>query len=425
MAVTTFAGAIDYLESLKPETGSRLYIGTLERIEDLLHRLGNPHHGTNFVHVGGTAGKGSTCYMIAAMLQEAGYKTGLHVSPHIEDVRERLQINGQFIAEDRFVTYVNQLMPVVDDMRVSSPHGAPSYFEALLAITFQYFKDEKVDIAVVEVGMGGTLDGTNVITPKVAVLTNVGLDHTQFLGNTVEKIAQDKVGIFKKGIDVVSGVTQPSVRAIVRAKTNELGCRLQLLGENFDEKIPIDIPVPYQRKNAVLAIVAVRALQKHGFTVSDEAMRVALTSIKIPGRFELLTALTSNLEPRTLLLDGAHNPDKVLALREALETIYPKQKIRFVFAAKKDKNIAEMIRILEPIAKKFYFTQFLQSTDFGKNFSLEAKGLQGYTTIDAQVYDSSKRTYQAALEESSSDDIVCITGSLYLVGELRSFLLDK
>lgn len=423
MELKTFHDAINYLESLKPETGSKLYIGTLDRINDLLERLGNPQRGINFVHVGGTAGKGSTCYMIAAMLQAAGYKTGLHVSPHIEDVRERLQINGQFIREDQFVAYVHHIAPVMEAMRATSPHGAPSYFEALLAIAFQYFKDKKVDIAVVEVGMGGTLDGTNVITPKVAVLTNVGLDHTQFLGDTVEKIAHDKVGIFKMGIDVVSGVTQPSVRAIVRAKAKGLGCYLQLLGDDFDKNIPATIHVPYQRKNASLAIAAIRALKKHGFTVSDDVIQTSLASVKIPGRFEIFPKLLATNYQLPVILDGAHNPDKVQALREAIAVVFPDKKIRFVFAAKKDKNIIEMIKILEPIAKKFYFTKFLQSTDFGKDFSFDPKEFS--TTVGSEVFKTSDGALQKAQDESDKDDVICVTGSLYLVGEVRGYLKAK
>lgn len=434
----TFVESLDYLESLKPETNSKWHVASLDRINELLDKLGNPHKGLKYVHVGGTAGKGSTCYMIAEILKTAGYKTGLHVSPHLEDVRERMQINGKFMDEEKFVEYANLIQSVVETMRSSSKNGAPSYFEALLAITFLYFRDENVDIAVIEVGMGGTLDGTNVITPLVAVLTNVGLDHTQILGDTVEKIAKDKVGIFKKGIDAVSGVTQPSVRAIVQAKATELSCDLTLVDEDFDFEldkgtpntvrvmsnngktlaVPLASQAPYQAENAALAIIAVQALEKHGLTIPDDAIKSALQSVTIPGRFEVFSTQTSNHEPRTIILDGAHNPDKMDALVEALVSVFQGQKIRFIFAAKKDKNIAEMIKILEPIAKKFYFTKFLQSTDFGKDFSFDPYDFS--TIVDHETFASSDQALRKVLEESASNDLICVTGSLYLVGELRS-----
>ncbi len=260
--------------------------------------MGNPQSSYPTVHVGGTAGKGSTSTFIAGILQQSGYKVGLHVSPHLEDIREREQVNGNIMTKVRFVTLVKYIKPFIEQTAMMYPYGLPTYFEAMLALAFEHFRNENVDIAVIEVGLGGRLDGTNVITPKVAVLTNVGLDHTEILGNTVEKIASDKVGIFKENIDLVSGVTQPSVITIVENQAQKMHCRLDLLDKQifyiklrsdggntafdfrFGNLIYKNLVMPvlgeYQIANAALAIAAVLKLNKNGFNISENNIRSAL-----------------------------------------------------------------------------------------------------------------------------------------------------
>src|SRR3989344_7954159 len=197
-----------WLESFIPQTYSRENLG-LERIEYLLKLLGNPEKKFKSIHVGGTSGKGSTCFYIARILQLKKYKIGLHLSPHLVYIGERMQINGKEISVSRLVRLINEIKPLVEQMRASQL-GKPSYFEILVALSFKYFADSKVDFAVVEVGLGGRLDATNVLQPQIALITNVGLDHTEILGNSVEKIAEEKAGIIKNGVPVVTGVLPSS-----------------------------------------------------------------------------------------------------------------------------------------------------------------------------------------------------------------------
>ena len=364
MPIKDFESARTYLESLIPKEREDYERIGLGRMRSLLDAIGNPQDSYPTIHVGGTAGKGSTATMIASILRSAGYRTGLHVSPHLQDIRERMQVNGKFIGEKEFVGLVLKIKKGVEEAEKESGYGRPSYFEALLALSFECFRVEKVEVAVVEVGMGGRLDGTNVISPKVVVLTNVGLDHMEVLGDSIEKIASEKAGIFKKGIDVVTGVTQPSVLKIVDDTAASLGCRVEHLdreikagkvrrsegGFSFDlaiggkkhEGIHLSLMGLHQVGNAALAIAAALRMNDHGFSVDDNQVREALDKIVLPCRFEIVR------RNPTVILDGAHNPMKMKSLVDALASNYRGRRIAFVFAVKKDKNVKEMVDLSLP-----------------------------------------------------------------------------
>ncbi len=435
MDLGNFETARAYLESLIPERKEDYEKLGLGRMRALLEEMGNPQDSYPTVHVGGTAGKGSVATMVSKILEAAGYRTGLHVTPHLQDIRERMQVNGRLPKEREFVDLVAAVKNCVEKVE-SSKHGRPSYFEALLAIAFESFRREKVDAAVIEVGMGGRLDGTNVITPEVVVLTNVGLDHMEFLGDTVEEIAHEKVEIFKKGVDIVSGVTQPGVVDVVREKAENLGCRLDLLGKEmgydrvkmrkggsmFDLRIggerysdvELSMLGAHQVSNATLAVSTSLRLNGRGFKVGERHFRRALSGISVPGRFEIVR------QGPTVIMDGAHNPMKIDAVVRTIGDCYPRRKVFFVFGAKRDKNVREMIEALSGLAAKFYFTSFESTTDFGKRMSYDPGELKCFTDIDSEVIVDSKEAYRKALEEAGRDGIVCVTGSFYLVGELRS-----
>lgn len=442
MKIETFEQAQQYLESQIRFSGASYHAVQLERIQKFLEPLGNPQNKFAAIHVGGTAGKGSTATIVATILSTAGYKTGLHTSPHLFDVRERIQINNKFISKEQFTVLLEELREVIENMRNEYDFGAPTYFEALVAMAFLHFAKEKVAIAVIEVGMGGRIDATNVIQPLVTVLTNVHLDHTEHLGDTIEKIATEKVGIFKKDIPVISGVHQPSVEAIVTEKAAKQHSPLLLLGKqiqvkiveenetgsNFDFILPnktlkdvhLKLIGEHQIQNASLAIGAVLALPK-SFTVTDEHIKTALQNVQMSGRFEIFhPKLPATSYQPPVIFDGAHNPAKITALVKTIQTIYPNKKIRCVFACKKGKNVSEILEILEPIVKKFYFTKFFQLTDFGKNTAEEPKTFKNNTKIPYELFEDNTKALEKAIAESSSDDIICITGSLFLVGELRS-----
>ena len=439
-SVGSFKEGIAYLESLIPKGRMTYADFGLDRMRALLNELDNPQEAYPIVHVGGTAGKGSTATIAANIFQTAGYKTGLHLSPHLEDIRERAQVNGRLMKPGGFVRLVSSLKTAAETVELDYSYGKPTYFELLVAMAFQHFKDEDVDIALVEVGLGGRLDGTNIVNSLVSILTNVGLDHTEILGDTIEKIAEDKVGIFKRNTDVISGVTQPSVVRIVEKRAKEMDCNLDLLGRDIKYKIKgkildsrfdfrtgdanyTDLKLrllgEHQVRNAALALDASLKMRKHGFEITEDHVRKALGNVIVPGRFELMRG-----EPVTIL-DGAHNPMKMNALAETLKQNYANQKIRVVFAAKKDKNISGMLDILSGLASKFYFTKFLVTTDFGKMMSFNPEEMQGLTTVSSEVIPDSLDAYNKARSECGKDEIICVTGSLYLVGELRSKLNDR
>jgi len=462
MKIDTHKDAIRYLESLIPDP-KKVRHGNLrlERIEHLLKLIGNPHESFESVHIGGTAGKGSTAHITAALLKETGYKVGLHVSPHIEKINERIQANGHIITDKELVKLTRWLKPYVEQVGKEGKHGTPSYFEAIVALAFEYFKRKKVDIAVVEVGLGGTLDATNVLQPLVAIITNVHLDHTHILGNTVEKIARDKTGIIKKGTHIITAATQKSVLEIIKARCKAKNTASLTIVEclnfhSYEKKlrhpsrrqvryvvtkndlhgIEIDIHTPkntykkirttllgaHQAPNIACAIAMTEALHEAGFTITERVIRKALKTVNIPARLELILS-RFNLD-RKIILDGAHNPVKMRALARALKSIFPKQKIIFIFAVKKTKDVKKMLKAITPIAKHIILTQFRKTTDYGTNASLSVNTLAKYMNA-GHPYITKRTSHEAlkyARKTAHKDDIICITGSLYLVGEVRSII---
>ncbi|MCL4375732.1 bifunctional folylpolyglutamate synthase/dihydrofolate synthase [Candidatus Marsarchaeota archaeon] len=436
MEIKTFSEAKAYLESLPFNKKSNEGEG-LGRMSALLQLMGNPQNAYPAVHIGGTAGKGSTSTMIASMLMRSGYKVGLHISPHLEDMRERAQVNMRIMSKPAFVRLVNNLSVYSECLSRRSGWGLPTYFEALLALSFQHFKEAGVEIGVIEVGLGGRYDGTNVILPKVAIITNVGLDHTEILGDTVDEIATDKSGIIKPGISVISGALQPSVVKILEKKSKEERADLKLLGKDIiyniktiDEGTRFDLITENKRytgltmsilgehqvANAALAISAVLALKSHGFKASERSVREGLLHLNIPGRFEII------MKNPEVILDGAHNPMKIEALVKTLKARLRGRSLKVIFAAKKDKNVNEMIKALAPLSSKFYFTAFESNTDFGRRMSYNPAYLSSLSA-GSESFDNFGQAWKKALSESSTDDVICITGSLYLVGEARSKLL--
>lgn len=414
--ITTMEEAESYLSLFY----SSKWTYTLDRMRTLMQELGNPQSSLRVIHVGGTAGKGSTCSVAAAILRAAGYRVGLHTSPHLISVTERLNINGQPISEQRFIQILNEIKPIADRIK-------PTYYEITVAMMFKYFHEEQVDIAIVEVGLGGRLDGTNVLTPVVSVITNVGLDHTEILGNTVEKIATDKREIIKYGTLVVSGVTQPTVQKLIMEKSSTVHSQLFLLkrdfsirnlkftdGVSFDYVSP-DITIRHLevsligRHQAVNAALAITAVLHCGLTVPEDAIRSALTSTRISGRLEIKDGL---------LIDGAHNPMKMTALARALTDYYPTKTFPVLFAAKSDKNVAQMVRILKSHVSHWYVTHVSRQTDWGKSVM--------YTTPDlAQIVSGTDPGKPVTVIDDcikflnarkNSDVLLLITGSLYLVG---------
>lgn len=409
----------------------------LERISHLLGLLGDPHQRFRSVHVGGTSGKGSTATMIAAMLTAGGHRVGLHTSPHLQVLNERHQINGRMIATTQLVALWQTMKPAIAEMRRTFEFGAPSYFEAQFALSCLWFAAEQVDTAVVEVGLGGLLDATNVLPADVAVLTNVGLDHTEILGDTVEKIAQDKSGIIKTGQQVVSGCTQASVQAIVAEKAAGVGANLWQLGRDFaqpqrstgDEwrfalpdgsvlNAELGLPGPFQAQNAAVALAAITAVEaKMGLSVAPEARQAGLKAAQLAGRVEQIQSAP------TVILDGAHNPDKVRAVAGVMAERRTAGRVITVLAIKQGKAADEMLPAVVALSDELVVTRFLDKGLWRamppEALAAEAQAIN--PALKMTLEPNPLAALQLALAQATAEDVVWVTGSLYLVGDVRSY----
>ncbi len=412
---------------------------TLDRMRLLLQALDDPQEHLPAILVGGTSGKGSTCHLLAAIFDAAGYRAGLHAKPHLSSVSERMVVAGEAIDCDALHRLLDDVAPLLDRTAFAE---RPTWFELVVALAFRWFSLQRADPAVVEVGLGGTWDATNLLHPFVAVLTNVGLDHVDVLGHTVEEIASDKVGILKPGGHAITGVTQPSVQRIVTDRAEKAGIPLWRLGKEialtvhqvdasgsrFDVTLPtvtyrdlsIGLLGRHQTMNAALAVAAAAALGGRGYPVREEALRTALRDCRIPGRMEVIPG-----NP-TVVLDGAHNPQKMAALVEAIQTIYSGRRIVAVVAMRRGHDVRETLAPLTSVAQTLVLTRFGATTDWGPEQSVDPGLLrrsmpspETATLLEMDAKDALAR----ACELAGDDGLVVVTGSLYLVGELRPGLL--
>jgi dihydrofolate synthase / folylpolyglutamate synthase len=403
----------------------------LERITHLLDLLGNPHQAFQSIHVGGTSGKGSTSTMIASILTEAGYKTGLHLSPPLQVLNECYQLNNQMVDTTQLAKVFSEIKPAITQVAAENPFGSPSRFEAQAALAFCLFQRNGVDVAVIEVSLGGTLDATNVLNPVVAVLTNVGLDHTEFLGDTVEKIAHDKAGIIKPGQIVISGLSDPSTQGVVAERCKTQGATLWQLGQEFSfrlqdqgdsfvvsvldrtyAQLQLKLLGTFQMANAACAAAAVQAFT-HG--IPDPVMREGLMHAVLPGRIELVQ------DKPIVILDGAHNSDKIRAATRAMNEHYGAKRRIIVLSLKSDKAYRDILSHLVTDAKMLIVTAF-HARDLWGPFEpkkLAKAALEIAPNLDVRVVHDPLVAIEHALSEARPDDLVWVTGSLYLVGDVR------
>jgi dihydrofolate synthase/folylpolyglutamate synthase len=383
----------------------------LERMLDLLERLGSPHRQLPIVHITGTKGKGSTSAMLDAVLREAGYRVGLFTSPHLEHVEERIRVDGEPISQAELAERMAEVAAAANAHEAA--HGGPglTFFEIGTALGFLQFAKHRCDVAVVEVGLGGRFDSTNVCLPRVAVITNVGFDHMAQLGNTLEAIAWEKAGIIKRGVPVVVGPMPPGPAAVIRRVAAE-------------HASPLIAPAPYsgevrllgshQRENAACAVAAIGVLREAGFTIADSAVTAGLAHVHWPARIELVKR-----EP-LVILDSAHNVPSAVALVRTLREGFPDVRDRsVVFAVSSDKQYEEMLRVLAE-----YFDTF-RLTRYGNNPRCVDPGLLA-TTLGrltprrtVHIHGSSRAAWDATRSSAHANDLLCITGSVFLAGELR------
>lgn len=409
---------------------SRMKFGSqpgMERITALCEAFDNPQDKLKFVHVAGTNGKGSTCTMISNMLVAAGYKVGLFTSPFVVDFRERIQVNSEMIPKDAFAKIVERIVPVIDDLK--NKNIEPTEFEIITAAAFLYFLEENCDIVVLEVGLGGTLDSTNIIKKsEVSVITSISMDHTDILGDTLLEIAAHKCGIFKEGGHVV-GYPQPdfTVERFVKEKAKEAGCeythsdlaRIRLVREEFDGSTIIyagctfKIPLSgkHQIYNFSTAISAINVLKNKGWTVSAKNMIDGISALKIPARVEIVS------KNPLVIVDGGHNAEGVDALCYTLKKHYADKKIIAVFGMMKDKNYKYCAEKLAPLCEKIYTTTVSNPRSLtAKELAAELKNYG----VKAKPVDDCGKAYAKALKKADENSVVLVCGSLYLASDIKN-----
>jgi dihydrofolate synthase/folylpolyglutamate synthase len=405
----------------------------------LLKKLGNPQDQYKTVHVAGTKGKGSTCAMVAAMLQASGYKVGLYSSPHLVDIRERIQINGEMIPTADFARLVRLVEPII-----SKSKPTPSYFDVLTAIAFKYFAEEEVDIAIIETGLGGRLDSTNVLKPEVTAITSISKDHMAQLGNTLGKIATEKGGIFKHNIPALSVLQDPEAEAALKACAEKVGAPLEFVGKQIEfsyrfessrmlgphnrvclttantkfEHLAVPLVGEHQAINCGLALSIIDKLKGRGFSnITDMKAMEGLNKLVMPGRMEQIST-----NPR-VIVDGAHNAASVDAFMRAIGQHVPYDSMVLIFGCCSDKDVTGMLEKITGGADKVIFTKVDNIRTADPN-ELAAQYTELYGKM-AQVAGSLEEALAIANRAVTKEDLVCITGSFYLVGEAKKYFAAK
>lgn len=403
----------------------------LNRMRLLMEKLGNPQDQLKFIHIAGTNGKGTTASFIASILKETNIKTGLFTSPHLEVINERIQINQEYITDDSFIQYTDRVAPYVQEVEAELSETLYS-FEILTAVAFVYFAEKNCDLVVLETGIGGRLDSTNVIsTPEVAVVTSIGLDHMGMLGNTIEDIAKEKAGIIKPKGSVVMFHSEGSVKKVFESKAAQEDASLRMInpeninlvsfstkGQTFHYKnfqnLELQMIGEHQLSNAALAIEAAQALQRKGYDLSDQAIKAGLKNAFWAGRMETL------LEEPLVIVDGAHNEQGVMQLSKNLRSLFPGRKVTFIIGMMKDKAYMEMIDQISDLADQFLTI----SPDPWRGFDAETVASElNSRGFHAQSLEEPAEISHYIYNKAEKDEIIIVFGSLYLVGDLRKVLV--
>ena len=438
-AFRSYRQAIDYLfkrTDYEKEEALRYNITTfsLERMEKLLSLLGDPHSKIPTVHIAGTKGKGSTATMLAKMLEANDYKVGLYTSPHVLNLHERISINSEMVSESEMRDLLNRVYAPVEKMSKTDP---PTFFEIMTALAFMYFTDKQVDIAIIETGLGGRLDSTNVIKPAVIGITSLSIDHQQQLGETIDSIAMEKAGVLKRGVPVVTVQQEPAAMNVLRTTATSLKAPLSVTGGDIDfshrfetsrehgphtrvclttptskfEHLKVPLHGKHQAINCGLALAMLDKLKSVGFKIDNEKASEGLQKVSLPGRMEMI----SN-DPR-VMIDAAHNAASIRALIHAIGQNIPYDSMVVIFGCNNDKDIMVMLHELQYGADKVIFTR----SNSAKAVSPEDLA-EMYTELCGKMCQSAPSlgpALQLAKSAVSKEDLICITGSFYLIGQAK------
>lgn len=435
MAVDTgimnYQQTLDYLFAKLPmfsRIGAAAYKPDLSNTIRVCEFLDNPQSKFRSIHIAGTNGKGSVSHMLAAIFQTAGYKTGLYTSPHLRDFRERIKVDGKMISESFVVDFTEKIKPLITEIE-------PSFFEITVGMAFDYFRESKVDIAIIETGLGGRLDSTNVVMPEISIITNIGMDHMNILGDSLEKIAGEKAGIIKKSIPVVVGEVLPETQPVFEAKANEENASLVIASQkrqaadwkweknelivevaeehSTDHKIyHLDLPGIYQRKNLMTVLEACHQLHHKGWKLDDDIIRRGLQQVKkltgLHGRWDIIH------QHPTIVLDVAHNEDGIKQLLEQIE-VTDHHELHIVTGFVKDKEVGKVLSLF-PKTAHYYFTQanIPRALDFDSLMQMAKRH-----HLDGKVYDNVNAALKDAKAKAAKDDLIIVCGSVFLVGEVN------
>ncbi|MFB9862104.1 bifunctional folylpolyglutamate synthase/dihydrofolate synthase [Rufibacter immobilis] len=426
----TYEQALEYLYQQLPmfhRIGNAAFKKSLDNIIALTQALDNPQQHFKTVHVAGTNGKGSSSSMLSAVLQAAGYKTGLYTSPHLKDFTERIRVNGEMISKEKVAQFTERHQSLFEQVK-------PSFFEMTVALAFEHFAQEQVDIAVIEVGLGGRLDSTNIITPLVSLITNIGLDHQSLLGNTLPEIAQEKAGIIKPGVPAVVSLTQPAVSAVFEKKAAETQSPLVFADQVYQVEakgisglhssfevyfnqqlllgdLKLSLLGNYQKFNLPGVLATVEELRRQGFVISADHVRQGLEKVQeftgLQGRWQVLAQ-----EPLTIC-DTGHNIDGITHVVKQLLALRPKQ-VHFVFGAVNDKDIQSVLRLL-PVSYRYYFCEAQIPRALPVQQLWEEAQFAG---LKGAAYPTVQDAILSAKAHAQPDEVIFIGGSTFVVAEI-------
>lgn len=401
----------------------------LARMSRFLELIGNPQNNFNSIHVAGTKGKGSICAMLNSILMCAGYKTGFYSSPHMVDFNERIRVGNTLISHAEIVAYVDQSKPFISLVEHLTT------FEISTALAFKFFSDKKVDFAMIEVGLGGRFDATNVITPLVSVISTISFDHTAILGNTLSKIAFEKAGIIKMGVPVVSSPQKKTALKVIQRIAEEKDAPLidaqkqfplMAFSENLERQrfsinsgsnpiklINLPLLGAHQLENAGTAFAVIQELRKQGFEISDQAVRDGFANVQWPGRFEVIQR-----EP-LMIIDGAHNPESFRRLAETIKHLLPDRKVVFVFGVSEDKNVKSMLKIIQPLVEHLIITQSEHPRALG---IYEIQAIANLLEIPNAAYSEVGQARDAAERFAGKNGVIIAAGSIFIAGAFRQMV---